>query len=191
MKSALCLLIVVFLGAALGCRRTNAEPLFPLEAGASWTYEVTDGLQRNVSELRVGEAAPVGPYQGFSLEGTAGPARLAWQGDRLYAAEMSGIRFDPPLPLIAPNETEWTGRAIWAGRSSPASANLTRSNIEDVHLGQKRRITLVKHELALKDSGSATRHLILESRYVAGSGLIRQDLLEDGRMLRRITLLSR
>ncbi|MBX3095797.1 MAG: hypothetical protein KF812_02945 [Fimbriimonadaceae bacterium] len=182
--------VILVLVATNGCRRSNAVPLFPLETGASWTYEVTDGLQRNVSDLKVGGPAPVGPYQGFELSGSAGPARLAWHGDQLFAAEMSGIRFDPPLPLISQDGTAWNGRCIWAGKSSDAQATVSRETVEEMHLGQKRRITLVTHQLVLGE-GEATRELILESRYVPGSGLIRQDLLQDGRMLRRITLLSR
>jgi len=176
--------------APAACRRTDANPLFPLEPEAKWTYEVTDGLQRRVCELVVTGSAPVGDGAGFELGGSAGPARLGWQGDRLYAAEMAGLRFDPPLPLVVGEEATWQGRVRWAGASYQGKAEVLRENVREEHLGQERPIVLVRHDITLTQENES-RRFILESRYAAGSGLIRQDLLENDRMLRRMTLLSR
>lgn len=182
--------LLAVLAMPTACRRSDANPLFPLEPEAKWTYEITDGLQRRVCELMVTGPAPVGEVTGFELGGTAGPARLAWKGDRLYAAEMAGLRFTPPLPLVVTEEATWQGRVRWAGQTYQGKADVQRKNVREEHLGQVRPIVLVRHDITLS-LGMASRRFILESRYAAGSGLIRQDLLENDRMVRRMTLLSR
>jgi hypothetical protein len=115
----------------IGCA-PGPEAYFPLRKGAQWTFSVRSGLDRRVEVARVTEPTSVGEDPGWVLASDSGESRLAWRKGTLVAELLSGTRFSPPIPLLAPRsvseERSWAGIATTMGKAYEASALLRQSS---------------------------------------------------------------
>ncbi|MEJ5170510.1 MAG: hypothetical protein WHU10_05945 [Fimbriimonadales bacterium] len=174
-----------------GCR--SAERLWPLEVGRSWTYTVDTGLTTFVATTKVERRVAVGDAIGFELRGSMGVSRLAWRDRRLVASMLPHTRFNPPLVLVVagekrdpkkPYRTAWKGNVEWFGKARPAEALLVQYQ-DRVRIGSAEvPATLSTVRLTTED-----RNVELQSWFVEGLGLVRQDQRTDGILDARIEYL--
>ena len=111
----------------VGCR-SSTQDYFPLAQGNVWNYVVSLDGDIAYQELRVVGRTAVGPHNGWLLESDMGDSRLAWDGDRLIAAEMAGVRYSPPIPIFAPDGERWSGVVRTAGTRHESTATVATSN---------------------------------------------------------------
>jgi len=165
-----------------GCRST--ESLWPLEVGRSWTYSVDTGLTTFVATTKVERRVPVGGAMGYELRGTMGVSRLAWDGGRLVASMLPHTRFNPPVLLAVagargdaknPFRAGWKGNVEWFGKARPATATLEQVP-DRVRIGS----TEVPATLSTVRLTTEDRNVELQSWFVDGLGLVRQDQRTDG-----------
>lgn len=165
MKSGVLLLALLLVGCG-----AKTRDYFPLQLGNKWTYEVTIDNDVEIIDLTVAEEAPVGDHQGYLLQSEMGDSRLAWDGDTLLAAELAGTRYSPPIPLYAPDGTDWSGVVQAESKQVAGKATVSRSEEELVVGG--RSFQTVKCVLTL-DSGED--HIQLTTWFYAGMGILRQE----------------
>lgn len=161
----------------------------PLASGNSWSYSVRWGLQQRVDEVAVVGRISVAGRSGWLLEGPLGVSRLAWIDGTLLAEELGGIRYAPAIPLasipLADRQVAWQGLASVDGQLVDASAKLLQRKAK-VQFGGRTYPGLA-NTLSLQAGG----HLIeMESHFVPGVGIVRQDQRIDGRLERALELLS-
>lgn len=152
--------------------------------GRSWTYSVDTGLTTFVATTKVERRVPVGGVMGYELRGTMGASRLAWDRRRLVASMLPHTRFNPPLPLAVagakgdakkPFRAAWRGNVEWFGKARPATATLEQVS-DRVRIGS----TEVPATLSTVRLTTEDRNVELQSWFVDGLGLVRQDQRTDG-----------
>lgn len=165
----------------------------PLTKGAAWTYQAEPGLLNETVDIKVGDKTPVGEVEGVVLTSPWGDSKLAWQGDKLLAAQLGGTRYRPPIPLVANlakgMTIPWKGEVSVAGKTSQATAVLETKDTK-ARIGS-RELPSTESTLTLQitDGKQAVTHEIL-TWFVSGYGVARQEQRKDGRLINRLTYLS-
>ena len=162
-RLALCPILLI-----VGCG-SNTQDFFPLAEGNVWNYVVKHDGDTAYQELRVVGRSAVGPHNGWLLESDMGDSRLAWDGERLLAAEMAGVRYSPPIPIYAPDGERWSGVVRTAGTLHEATAAVATSN-EKLDVAGRPHQT-VKCVLTL-DSGDGP--VQLTTWFFEGLGILKQ-----------------
>lgn len=142
----------------------------PLERGNHWQYEVRIDTTPQVADVRINEAAPVGSLSGWLLESDMGNSRMAWEGDVLYAAELAGTTYWPPVPIFGPDKTEWKGVVATATTKVAGSASLTKSE-EDLEYGGRKFKTIK----CVLDFSAAEDRIQLTTWFFPDKGILRQE----------------
>lgn len=161
---ALCPLLL-----AAGCG-SDTQNLFPLAEGNSWNYVVSLDGDIAYQELSVVGRTAVGPHNGWLLESDMGDSRLAWDGERLLASEMAGVRYSPPIPIYAPDGERWSGVVLTAGSDKRATATIATSNAELNVAGRPHQTVMCVLTL---DSGDG--QVQLTTWFFEGLGILRQE----------------
>ena len=179
---------VVFGLAAVGCVG-DAHSWMPLEEGNIWHMKVSSGLLTGFVEVKVNREAQVGPYSGWELVSRMGASRLAWSEGTLYASELSGTRYSPPIPLLAElgenQSVRWKGTVTTGSIQVNGAATLVVKQTKEkvgVRSHPAREATVT---LAIGDS----RHEI-QTSFVRGVGIVRQEHRVDGALENRISYSS-
>lgn len=133
----------------------------------------------SVEEIVVKERAPVGALPGWALDSSMGRSRLAWDDGTLYAAELAGTVYSPPIPLFAPKEASWSGTVVTPRTRSKGTATLKRAN-DDLTVGGKRYKT-VRTTLTLK---SGNDKIELTTWFYPDLGILRQEQRSGEKLLR-------
>lgn len=174
---------------ALGCGR-GGEALFPLDTGNQWLYNARYGSVTAVETIKVSGTTPVDGQNATVLEGPLGRSVLFWNGDALYASQLPGTRFEPPLPLATALEAngpprKWQGllTTAFGSQSAVASLECKRESLELA--GQK-----VRALKATLDMTTSKGTLQLTTWFLEGRGPVRQEQRADGRLERSLELLS-
>ena len=180
-KSASLLALLVF-----GCGG-GEDRYLELHKGAKWTYVVSMDGDEVIQEITVRGRAPVGEYSGWLVDSAMGQSRLAWDGGTLYAAELAGTTYSPPIPLFANKPTTWSGVVSTSKSSTKGSADLSRKN-ENLVQGGKTYAT-AKTTLTLKTGKDTVE---LTTWFYQDLGILRQEQRSGAGMLRnrRIDFIS-
>lgn len=169
-----------------GCRNQPLSTLLPLSLNRQWTYDVGPVLQARVRTLTVSGRVPVSRSEGWRLETPEGESHLVWEDGQLLASQWGGVRFTPPLILIpATEQAQWTGTMGWPGAETKATASITRNVVQELWRGSERDLHEVIHTFQGENS------MRIDSAYLRGVGLIRQDVYENDLQVRRLRLLAR
>lgn len=161
----------------------------PLSEEAIWTYQAEPGLQNETVDLKVSGLVPIGSNEGYELKSGWGSSKLVWNGDQLFAAQLGGTEYNPPLPLLAKlrpeDEIKWTGEVTVAGISKPATASLkTKEN--EARIGS-RTMTATESDITLT-VGEDTHEI--QTWFVENYGIARQEQRKNGLLINRLTYLS-
>ncbi len=170
----------------MGCGGGEGRYL-DMHKGAKWTYVVSMDGDEAIEEVTVKERAPVGPYSGWLLDSAMGQSRLAWDSGTLYAAELAGSTYSPPIPLFAKRETKWQGVVATATKSVASTAVLTKVNENFVQGGKTYATT--KTTLVLTCGKDKVE---LTTWFYPDLGILRQEQRSGPNMLRdrRIDFIS-
>ena len=171
-------------GLAVSCGPADRS-LMPLRTGTVWTYAVERDFDSSVAEWRVVGPAPVGSAGGFELRSPLGASRLAWSGERLVASQLSGTRYEPPLPILAPDGTAWAGTVAGPTGTSQARAKIDREETTEETDGRKRKVTV--SAVTIQSTGWEAQ---VTTWFVAGVGAVRQEQRTDGRLDVRAELIA-
>ncbi len=163
----------------------GVERHMPLREGTAWTYTVQRDFDKLVAEARVEGRVPVGGTLGWRIVGPGLDSTLAWSDGRLVAGSLAGTRFDPPVPLFAGGEAAWSGSMSPPGRTEHAQGTLTQA--EDTLRVGGRDAKSVRTVLTLR---GATGETVVETWFVAGTGIVRQESRRGGRLLTRTEYVS-
>jgi len=106
-----------------GCGN-RAQTYFPLTLGQETEYAVRIGVIQRADKVKVTGTDEINGKPGFRLEGPSGVTRLAWNGNTLLCAELSGVHFSPALPLFVARETSWKGTIEYAGKTGAGRATI-------------------------------------------------------------------
>lgn len=176
------LLVVLSLTA---CRQQTGW--MPLTPGAHWEYESQVGLVRSVIDVQVAGQGPVGKHAGYKLESSYQPARLAWGDGALWASELGGTGFSPPVPLLtgAGSTTEWKGIVSSAGKQVSSTAKLTVADTKE-KVGSKERPA--RQSVLLVQFGKRT--VEVTTWFVEGLGIVRQEQRADGLLKSRLVYVT-
>ncbi|MCW5940287.1 MAG: hypothetical protein KF884_11215 [Fimbriimonadaceae bacterium] len=161
---------------ALGCARGGE--LMPLERGISWTYRVSREFGSRVETVTVVSTEPVGRHLGWRLDGPSGTSKIAIAERTLWASELSGTRFDPPVPLGGQIEHKWAG-VVQTPRGSVRAEGKLASKADK---GQD-----LESVLSLTGPGL---DLQVTTWTRPGIGIVRQDERSGGRRLSRSELVA-
>jgi hypothetical protein len=170
---------------ALAACSPSDRSLMPLREGTVWTYAVERDFDSSVAEWKVVGRAAVGSESGYEIRSPLGSSRLAWQGDRLVASQLAGTRYDPPMPLLAPDGTPWSGTVHGTGRAGRARASVARETATEETDGRKRSVTV--STVTIKADGWEAQ---VTTWFVAGVGAVRQEQRTDGRLDVRAELIA-
>jgi hypothetical protein len=169
------------------CACSTTRAFMPLEVGREWTYSVVDAYGPRMARLTVREPARVGDQMGVLLLGDDGPSRLAWDGSVLVASEFVGCAFDPPIPLLQANAEasswEWRGAIRRGGIVSSARVIAAQEAATTDDLG--REVPSLRVTLRLNVGGETET---VETHYVRGVGIQRQEVRRGGRQVLLVTL---
>jgi hypothetical protein len=142
----------------------------PLGEGNTWEYVVRLDGDETTQTVKTVRRAPVGDADGWLLESQMGSFRLGWDGDVLLAAELPDSSYSPPIPLLAPQRTEWSGTVSTPTGRSAATAKLVRTN-ERLDVGGRQYQT-IKTVLTLDSDGEKVQ---LTTWFFPGMGILRQE----------------
>lgn len=163
-------------GLSLGCGGGQTAYM-PLGDGAKWTYEASHSLRTSTITMKASADATVNGDPGFTLRSEMGQSVIGWSGGILYARELSGWRFDPPLPLLAPAKGKseeafsWNGQAYWQGRKMESSC--TASQTQETIRAAGQRFSCLASIITLK-AGLEEAEII--THFSSGRGIIRHQL---------------
>jgi len=157
----------------------------PLSKKSTWTYSVQGDFDTYVATLASAGRAPVGTAEGWILKGTMGPCRLGWSGNVLYASELAGQGFEPPLPLYSPSPRRWKGTWRQGDRSAELEAAVSSRKVKEQVSGRSTEVTQSIVELTGK--GFRSR---LTTWFVPGLGIYRQEQRTGDRRTVRLDYLS-
>ncbi|MER3413863.1 MAG: hypothetical protein C4340_00195 [Armatimonadota bacterium] len=140
-----------------------------------------------MAHLKVGGRVRVGDQMGVLLTGEDGASRLAWAGNTLIASEFVGCAFNPPIPVLeagADTATwEWRGAVRRGGVVSSAHVRASQQPSVTEDLG--RELPSLRVTLSLSVDGKSQT---VETHYVRGVGIQRQEVRRDGRQVLLVTL---
>lgn len=159
----------------------------PLEVGRHWTYTVVDAYGPRMARLAVEGPVRVGDQMGMLFLGDDGSSRIAWDGDTLIASEFVGCAFDPPIPLLKANAEEatweWRGAVRPGGVVSSARVVAVQEVTTTEDLGREVPSLRVTFTLNVGGTGET-----VETHYVRGVGIQRQEVRRGGRQVLVVTL---
>lgn len=184
MTRAVGLTTLVAAGMMVGCGGGSSTGYFPLRKGTEWTYRVRSGFDTRIEPMRVVAPIAVSGGEGWKLVGPMGESRLAWREGVLLAEQLPGTRFAPALPLLRVGTqpgTAWQGFISTDGQTRSASADLVVGQ-DSVELAGRSRKAL--RSTVTVQSGPQT--LVLDSWFVNGTGLVRQEFRRGGRLVRAL-----
>lgn len=140
-----------------------------------------------MARLTVQGPVRVGDQMGVLLLGDDGSSRVAWDGNTLIACEFVGCAFDPPIPLLkADSEAanwEWRGTVRRGGVVSSARVQASQEAATTDDLG--REVPALRVTMTLNAGGAAET---VETHYVRGVGIQRQEVRRGGRQVLLVTL---
>lgn len=168
----------VAIAAGLGGCRGGVQRYYPIRVGQKTIYLVKNAHQSLVSTLTVTQRQAAAGVSGFELKGPSGTSLVAWKDGALYASELSGTFFDPPLPVLIRSElspVQWSGYASRAGRPLPASATITAEQSTTTWLSQS--TSALKVVIKMNWNGQSSE---LDSWYVPSVGLVEQEQWTNG-----------
>lgn len=165
----------------------GGDKLLPLSSGKVWQYQVTSGLTSAVQEIKVDGPASVGPYQGWKLSSASGESRLAWYQDKLFASELSGTVYRPPLPLVDPSATDekpvsWAGVVDAGYGAKPAKASVFNKKDKELVGNRSLEVTLVDVKFSSGDEALVW--------LAPGLGVVRQEQRRGDRLVAKLVYLS-
>jgi len=169
---------------AVGCAPSEHQ-YFPLAKGNKWSYSVRNDFDTFVDDIEVVRRVPVGNQEGYELHGKFGTSKFAWNGSVLVASELSGQRFDPPIPILSKAPIEWRGTVEIAGRKAASQAKLESSMTKERFAG--RDYDALQTDLVMKSRGQTVR---LTTWFVQGMGILLQEQKTGDKRDRRIEYLS-
>lgn len=159
----------------------------PLDEGREWKYSVVDAYGPRMARLKVSGPTRVADQIGTLLVTDDGASRVAWDGDRLIASEFVGCAFDPPIPILeagADTATwEWRGAVRRGGTVSSAVIRASQQPSTTEDLG--REVPSLRVVLDLSVGGTSET---IETHFVRGVGILRQEVRRDGRQVLLVTL---
>ncbi len=141
----------------------------PLKIGGKWSYTLQGSFDKYVDTLEVKKKVPVGRSMGFQIEGGLGVSQFAWQGGELFASELGGQFFDPPLPLIS-KSGRWEGECRIAGSTHKATAQIENKMTEEILNGKSTEALQSTITLLVKGKQRTTTIW-----FVSGMGILRQE----------------
>lgn len=177
--------VILILILLAGCSR--GPDLFPLEVGKSRKYVVSSGMAKRVATLQVTGRAPVAGVQGYELRSELGNFHVGWRFGWLWASDLAGTRFSPPLPLLYADYKgvkTWKGKVEAMGKTTDGQAELTQSWGDKASRTDGKQGVLVK--ITLKTGGKTIE---TESIYMPGTGLVEQSQRVDGLLTLRMKAL--
>lgn len=140
-----------------------------------------------MARLAVQGPVRVGDQMGMLLFGDDGSSRLAWDGNTLTASEFVGCAFDPPVPLLEANAEvatwEWRGSVRRGGVVSSARVQASQESATTDDLG--REVPALRVTMTLNVGGAGET---IETYYVRGVGIQRQEVRRGGRQVLLVTL---
>lgn len=157
-------------GLALAGCGDSVPDYFPLDEGNQWTYNVDSDGGGESESMRVERKVPVGPYDGWLVGGDRGESLLAWHRGTLYASELGGTQFDPPLPLFSRAGAAWEGQATTPFGNKAGRASIKQSEVE-LKVGGQSYLT-ERSVVDLKTSGGRTQ---LTTWFFPRMGILRQE----------------
>lgn len=135
------------------------------------------------------EKTSVAGAQGWVLESPHGRSRIAWVGSMVKAAELSGTKFSPPIPILlnAPNETplEWEGEIETGLASYEATGTLLVTKTAIMLLGKKTSGLQARLTVKYGDTSLETT-----SVYVPRLGMVSHERRENSKFLASLEYLS-
>lgn len=186
----------------VGCQSDREEAYFPLRPGREWTYQVRTPFAGYVETLKVGPVISVAGVKGYRLQGTMGETRLAWHGGTLLADRIGSIAFDPPVVLLDPAELAKAEKETKRGEvpvglvnqspkaSAPAGVGPAKVTLSETRVKFKfhgREEKGIRANLTVSALGAVYE---LESDFLPGHGLIRQEHLTNGAFDLEMNLLA-
>jgi hypothetical protein len=165
------------------------DAYFPLKVGNTWTYEAATPIGKNVRTLKIDGPAPVGPHRGVAVTSEAGETDLAWAGGTLVASKLSGVGFNPPLPLL--KESGGKGDWSWQGKvRTPTGlfdARATASSTAEDRLVVGRKAKTTRVEMHIDFPG---QKMEVVSWYERGVGLVGQEQRNGGALVTKLVYVS-
>lgn len=182
----------------VGCGQGGPSYL-PLWEGNEWTYATRTSFQNPSSVLKVGPKIAVGSVEGRVLSGSFGESRMAWDGPKLIASQLSNSRFNPPIPLFREdkipekkkqreqefvNVDEWKGRveSFDSARSGSALLQQRRSQL-DVN---GRKLNVIESLLTISLGKS---EIEIRTIFERGKGILRQEQRTNRNLVLSIEML--
>lgn len=161
----------------------------PLSKDAEWDYTYSAKMLTGVESVRVINESSIDGHPAYNLSGPMGRSRIAWIGDKLVAAELSGTRFFPPITLLAPGRKgelpTWQGSISSGGTSSPASAQISQESSTFSLGGRKYSATVVVHRITYGSS-----NLEVSTTYADGLGIAQQVSRRNGQFVSSLEYLK-
>lgn len=159
----------------------------PLSQGHQWDYTVRSGFTSQVERVVITRSTSVASGIGYVIQGPMGTSILSWSGATLYAEDLPGTRFLPPVPLLnAQLESKtWSGTIRSVGGDQTGTGKLTHQE-EDFKLSGSKSKS-IKSVLTLDFSG---RNRELTTWFIAGVGVVRQEERVQGELIRTIEYVS-
>ena len=182
MKKILVLVAALLLS---GCGQDTGA--MPLRRGATWQYQSQVGLTSSVVDVSVSGEVPVGKFSGFELTSSHCPARLAWGQGVLWASQLGGTTFEPPIPILAPigSKLAWAGTMRLAGIAKKSKASLTVTETDEKVGSQERKAR--QSVLSLEAGPERTE---VTTWFVVGVGIVRQEQRAGEMLTNRLVYLS-
>ncbi len=186
----LAVLGAVALMALASCGGRSDTAWMPMTKSSTWKYEVQNGMQRSVETIKVEARDLVGGQNGWRLEGPGGPSRLAWIDGNMYASQLAGTRFSPPILINSDTKDpkfnhEWKGDIMVAHRSMPATATVHLEE-DTMTLGGK-DVKTQKSVLAMK---VGKMEVGIQTWFAKGIGIVRQEERSGDLLLRSMEYIS-
>ncbi len=146
------------------------------------------GLVERVETVSVLRPRSCFGVQGWEIGGVLGISVLAWKDHILWAQELAGTSFDPPLPLLlgeAAGKKTWSGIVSSGGKSMVATATLDQAPSSFTLAGRKILAKKVIVTLVMP-----RRTVTTESVYGESFGLLSQRQQENGVVTRSLAYVA-
>lgn len=131
----------------------------------------------------------VGTDYGRLLTSEGGNSKMVWVGGELRVAQLSSMKFEPPITLLKPKEreSEWThsGECIFRNVATKVKATLNQEPREMEINGTKRKTLQVTLTMPLNRID-----IELVTWFEQGLGILQQEQRNDGKLVSSMTLLS-
>jgi len=151
--------------------------MMPLKQGAKWTYQYRAGLVSKVDEIAVVSVTETPLGRGWKLDGPGGSSKLVWSQGKLYAAQLAGTTYLPPLPIYAETESKWTGEVVSGHRVFDGTATVMSEDTK-IRVGTKSE----KAKLATIQVNFGTQNFEVFLWFVRGIGIVRLEERSKGQL---------